>query len=39
MKTLIGLTHMQKRYRIENNKLEDFGVYKVERVSKLGVKK
>ena len=38
MKTLIGLTHMQKRYRIENNKLEDFGVYKVERISKLGVK-
>ena len=39
MKTLTGLTHMQKRYKIEVNNLNEFGVFKVERISKTGIKK
>jgi hypothetical protein len=34
METLIGLTHTQKRYKIDNNDLKEFGVIKIERFSK-----
>ena len=34
METLTGLTHMQKRYKIEKNDLKEFGVIKIERFSK-----
>jgi hypothetical protein len=34
MDTLNGLTHMQKRYKIEQNDLKEFGVIKIERFSK-----
>jgi hypothetical protein len=34
MDTLNGLTHMQKRYKIEKNDLKEFGVIKIERFNK-----
>lgn len=34
MDTLTGLTHMQKRYKIDKNDLREFGITKVERFSK-----
>lgn len=34
MNTLDGLTHMQKRYKIDNNDLKEFGIIKVERFGK-----
>jgi hypothetical protein len=34
MDTLDGLTHMQKRYKIDNNDLKEFGIIKVERFGK-----
>jgi uncharacterized protein YdiU (UPF0061 family) len=34
METLIGLTHMQKRYKIDNNDLKEFGIIKIERFGK-----
>lgn len=39
METLEGLTHMQKRYKIENNDLKEFGIVKIERIDKMGNKK
>lgn len=34
MDTLVGLTHMQKRYKIDKNDLKEFGIIKVERIGK-----
>lgn len=34
MATLTGLTHMQKRYKIDKNDLKEFGIIKVERFGK-----
>lgn len=34
MDTLIGLTHMQKRYKIDKNDLKEFGVIKIEYMKK-----
>jgi hypothetical protein len=34
METLMGLTHMQKRYKIEKNDLKEFGVVRIERFGK-----
>jgi len=34
MDTLSGLTHMQKRYKIDKNDLKEFGIIKVERFNK-----
>lgn len=34
MDTLHGLTHMQKRYKIDTNNLKEFGIIKVERFGK-----
>lgn len=34
MDTLYGLSHMQKRYKIDKNDLKEFGVIRIERYSK-----
>ena len=34
METLIGLTHMQKRYKIDKNDLKEYGITKIERFGK-----
>ena len=34
METLTGLTHMQKRYKIDKNDLKEYGIIKVERFAK-----